>query len=203
MNAKIDAAAKAQAERESRWRYRRAKELAARYWQSPAGKREVEVRDAAIASMRAFLNYPSFEFGVDELQKFLRIQELGRIRLGHEKKIIEQLPKLKAILQAMAESASPVSSLEPLQTVAGVGRNLATKFLAIHQPEKFVVVNEPVESALRGFDYELDMSAGATVLAYSGFLRDLRPFIEECESAGLKPASGLDAFFYDFRNASV
>jgi hypothetical protein len=98
LNAKIEAATKAQADRESRWRHKHAIGLAAAYWRSDTGRNDVEVREAAIATMRTLLGYPSFEFGAEELQNFLRIGELGRIRLGHEKKMLAQLAKLKAIL---------------------------------------------------------------------------------------------------------
>jgi HKD family nuclease len=200
LNAKIDAATSAQADKEAKWRHRLALQLAAEYWRSDAGRQEVEAREEALSSMRSLLNHPKFQFGVDEWKSFLRIPELGRIRLGHEKKTIADLPKLKGILLKLATSTSPAVSVEALQTVSGVGRNLATKLLAMHRPDRFVVINEPVESALRAFGYDLDMGNGLTGAAYNRFLKDLAPFIEECEAAGLRPAAALDAFFYDYRD---
>jgi HKD family nuclease len=200
VDAKIKAATTAQADREATWRQRQAIRVAGEYWRTAEGKQEVEAREAAIAAMRALLDYPAFDFGVNEWRQFLRIPELGRIRLGHEKKTIEELPKLKALLRKLAKSTSPTPSVEALQSVAGIGRNLATKLLAMHRPDKFVVINEPVESALLGFGYELEMSHGVTSATYERFLKDLAPFIEECEAAHLRPAAALDAFFYDYRD---
>jgi hypothetical protein len=200
INAKIDAATSVQADKEAKWRHRLALRLAAEYWRSDAGRQEVEAREEALSSMRSLLDYPKFDFGVDRWKSFLRIPELGRIRLGHEKKTIADLPKLKDLLRKLAASTTPAASVEALQTVSGVGRNLATKLLAMHRPDRFVVINEPVESALRAFGYDLDMARGLTGGAYNRFLKDLAPFIEECDAAGLRPAAALDAFFYDYRD---
>ena len=92
---------------------------------------------------------------------------------------------------------------QALQGQRGIGRNLATKLLAVYNPDKNVVVNEPVQSALRAFEYDSEIDFDMTGAAYEKFLKDLAPFIEECEIARLAPAPALDAFFYDYRNGSA
>jgi HKD family nuclease len=202
VNAQIEAASRELADKDATWRRRKAITKAAEYWRSEEGKMEVEGREAAISRMRSLLDYPSFEFGVDQWREFLRIPELGRIRLGHEKRMIAELPKLKGILQKIAAPSTAVGkSLDMLQAIPGIGRNLATKLLAMHQPERFVVVNEPVESALRAFGYDVEMSTGVTGTNYGRFLKDLSVFIDECENVGLRAAPALDAFFYAYRDA--
>ena len=176
--------------------------LAADYWKTPEGQRQVDERENALERMRIVLHHPDFDFTAEERGQLLRIPELGRIFLGHEQKTVANLPRLREILRQMAVTA-PLAALEALQTVPGIGRNLATKLLAMHLPEKFVVINEPVQSALGRFGYELEMHNIVTSEAYERFLNDLKFFIEECEAVGLRPAAALDAFFYHFRDKDV
>jgi HKD family nuclease len=64
LQAKIDAAATEIASSEARWRRQKAIGLAAKYWRTDEGAREVTAREDAINLMRALLDYPSFEFGL-------------------------------------------------------------------------------------------------------------------------------------------
>jgi HKD family nuclease len=200
---KIETATRAQADREVTWQRRRAIKLSAAYFKSPHGRAEVEARIAAIQKMRQLLHYPDFTFNAGEWQDFLRIPELGRIRLGHEQKIISSLPALIIILKKLPQFKSVGAAVEALQRQQGIGRNLATKLLAVYDPDKNVVVNEPVQSALRALQYDSELDSELTGQAYEKFLKDLAPFIEECESARFPPGPALDAFFYDYRNGSA
>jgi hypothetical protein len=201
VEALIDAAINDQVDNEATWRRRRAIDLATEYWRSAEGIKAVKQREIGIAQMRKSLNYPSLKFDAAGWSEFLRIPELGRIRLGHERQTVAELSKLKSVLQRVVQQLTPVeSSVELLQTITGIGRNLATKLLAMCQPEKFVVVNEPVESALRGFGYQVESGPGITGKAYKQFLQDLTNFIDECDAVGLKAAPALDAFFYAYKD---
>lgn len=201
VKAAIEAATVEQVYKEATWQQRRAVEMASQYWKSREGIHEVELRENAIGNMRSSLDYPRFRFGPEQWGDFLRIPELGRIRLGNEEKTLRELPNLTSSLQKIAtQSFSVEESVELLQKIVGVGRNLATKLLAMCQPEKFVVVNEPVESALRAFGYEVESGPGISGKGYTQFLRDLEKFVEECEAAGLRAAPALDAFFYAYRD---
>lgn len=198
----IEAATREQAEKEATWRLKSALKLATEYWLSGDGMAEVEGRKSAIQQMRADLHYPSWEFGVDEWSHFLRIPELGRIRLGHEDLTIAGLPQLKTILKALtAQSSTIAKQVDDLQTIPGIKRNLATKLLAVYNPEKYVVVNGPVERALRAFGYDIELGSRITGKGYAIFLQSLRAFIEEAEAIGLHAAPALDAFFYKYQNA--
>jgi hypothetical protein len=199
IDAKIEDAMKAQGDREATWQRRLAIELSGAYFKSAHGKAEVQSRISAIGKMRALLHHPAFDLSVSEWKQFLRIPELGRIRLGHEQKTLNALPALIAILQKLPQFRSAGSAVEALQGQPGIGRNLATKLLAVYDPEKNVVVNEPVQAALRAFAYDSELDLNMTGTSYERFLRDLAPFVEECQAAGLAPAPALDAFFYDYR----
>ncbi len=203
IDAKIGAATKAQADREATWQRGHAIKLSAAYFKSLHGKEEVQSRLSAIEKMRKLLHYPDFTFSVGEWQEFLRIPELGRIRLGHEQKTIDSLPTLIPILKKLPNFKSVGPAVEALQSQRGIGRNLATKLLAVYNPDKNVVVNEPVQSALRAFEYDRELDFEMTGPSYEKFLKDLAPFIEECEIARLAPAPALDAFFYDYRKGSA
>ena len=111
------------------------------------------------------------------------------------------MPKIRQLLKEIVSSKIPaIKAVEMLQTVSGVGRNLSTKLLAMHQPEKLVVVNEPVERALRAFGYEMEMDTGITGSEYGRFLKELTEFIDECDVMNLRAAAALDAFFYAYSN---
>jgi HKD family nuclease len=195
----IEAETHEQVRKEATWRQRRAVELAGKYWESEEGVHAVESREGAIASMRDSLDYPRFQFGPAQWSTFLRIPELGRIRLGHEKRTLSDLSKLRIALARIATQSLPVEqSLDLLQEIGGVGRNLATKLLAMCQPEKFVVLNKPVERALRALGYEVDPRRSITGRGYRQFLEELTDFIRASDAAGLKAAPALDAFFYAY-----
>jgi hypothetical protein len=66
------------------------------------------------------------------------------------------------------------------------------------QPEKFVVLNKPVERALRALGYEVDPRRSITGRGYRQFLEELTDFIRASDAAGLKAAPALDAFFYAY-----
>jgi hypothetical protein len=83
----------------------------------------------------------------------------------------------------------------------GIGPNLASKLLAVYDPDRFVVINGPVERALIDFGFaseDLDPMNGTK---YDRFLKELQVFIEEAQILRLVPAAALDAFFYFYGKA--
>ncbi len=203
VEAMISAAADEQIDEEVRWRRRGALARAKEYWASEEGKKEVSDRDAAITRMRSVLDYPLFNFSARDWYEFLGILELGHIRLGHWKKTIAALPRLQEVLRAVADAGDVERALEELQEVAGIGRNVATKLLAMSMPDKCVVINNPVEHALRAFGYSIESGSNISGKGYLQIMRELRPFIEECEGIGLQPAEALDAFFYAHKDSAA
>jgi HKD family nuclease len=204
VDAQIAAATNEQIDKEATWRHRMAITKAAGYWRSDEGIAEVRQRETAIEKMRILLHFPIWDFNAQEFSEFLRIPELGRIRLGHQNRILGGLAGLKAKLKALTDkSLTLANKLEGLQESPGIGRNLATKLLAVYDPDKFIVVNGPVESALRAFNYEMPMDSHINGKSYGAFLKQLSEFIQECESQNLQAASALDAFFFEYQNFEV
>jgi hypothetical protein len=73
---------------------------------------------------------------------------------------------------------------------------LASKFLAVFDPERFIVVNGSVERALLSFGVAHEDLEPMEGLKYKKFLEKLSLFIEEARAQHLLPAAALDAFFY-------
>jgi hypothetical protein len=86
--------------------------------------------------------------------------------------------------------------------VRGIGRNLATKLVAVHLPEDCVVINDPVERALRSFGCSSEALKDMNARSYRNLLSELAPFTDECYALRLQQAAALDAFFWWYANKS-
>ena len=114
--AAIEAATREEIDKEATWHRRRAITLASKYWESGEGIHTVSEREAAIGRMRENLDYPRFNFSPADWSTFLRIPELGRIRLGHEKQTLAELSKLKVTLTTITtEKVAVDQAVEILQ----------------------------------------------------------------------------------------
>jgi HKD family nuclease len=196
---RIADAMKQQAQREAQWQKRDAINRAAEYWRGLDGLAAVKAQDRALERMQGLLHFKSWDFSPAEFSEFLRISALGHILLFHEALLLAELPAIKNRLGSLDNRALRTADhLDALQRIPGVGPNLATKLLAVYDPERFIVVNEPVKTALRSFGFK--MAADLDGKGYELFLREVRDFVEEAESQGLRPAAALDAFFFEYRN---
>jgi HKD family nuclease len=198
LRARLQSAQDVLASREASWRRTDALAKALDYWQSQDGRDAIRDRRDAIVDMRGHLKLPAFDFEASDYQNFIRILELGRIRLSYIPQTIAMLPELKAALKGLG--ARPTStSYDELAKIYGVGPNLATKLFAIYDPQRFVVLNAPVERALLSFGFAQENLDPMNGQKYERFLKELKPFIEEAEIQNLIPAAALDAFFYYYR----
>jgi HKD family nuclease len=184
--------------KESKWRQKTALTKTLEYWKGGKGRSDVQDRERAIADMRRSLKFPDFTFDSSGYEEFLGNYELGHIVPIHKHRTISALPQLRAALQNVGR-ISVVDSYDELDRIDGVGRNIATKLLAICNPEQFIVVNEPIERALMSFGFSPDNFENMGGTKYQIFLEKLEPFIEEALIANLTPAAALDAFFYYYR----
>ncbi len=198
LRAKLRNAESEIADREASWRRKDALAKAIQYWNTEDGKAAVEQRRSAILRMRDALGYPEYNFTGDDWNTFLRIPELGRIRLGHAAKTIASIARLKSVLTKLKDRVlSYESAVDSLIGIPGIGRNLATKLVVVQSPTENVAFNEPIERALQSFGYPSpDGEFSGSV--YRQLIRELSPFIEECEVQGLDRAAALDAFFYSY-----
>jgi HKD family nuclease len=198
LRARLQSAQDILSAKEAKWRRAEALAKALEYWQSPEGRAAISDRGDAIAHMQGFLKLPTFDFEASDYQDFIRILELGRIRLSYIPQTIAMLPQLKAALKGLGTQPTSVS-YDELSNIYGVGPNLATKLLATYDPQHFVVLNAPVERALLSFGFAQENLDPMNGQKYERFLKELKPFIEEAEIQNLIPAAALDAFFYYYR----
>jgi hypothetical protein len=190
---KIEDATREQAANEANWRKKEALLKARQYWGSASGAQDVRKREDEIAKMRSALNFPTFNFDSAGWKTFLENGALGWILFPY--KGID-LPSLQRVLLQIEQGSLSLShAVDELQKIKGVGRNVATKLLAVIAPDKSVVVNGQVEKALTGFGYPIEHGNKIAGNDYLNVMRNLAPFIEECESLGLRCAVALDAFF--------
>ena len=198
LKAKVGASESVLATAEAKWRKKEALIKAVAYWKSDTGAEEVRERETAIRAMRNTLRFPKYDFTAADYEEFIRVPELGKIRLAYVQKTIAALPQLKAALEGIDRNTAAVS-YSALDKVYGIGPNLTTKLFAVYDPDKFIVVNGPVERALLSFGFsqeDLDPMNGPK---YELFLKELRPFVEEAQIHKLLPAAALDGFFFYYR----
>lgn len=187
---------------EVKWRRKDAIDRACAYWKTEEGLLSVSDKQKAVSEMRTILHFPGFEFTPENYSEFVRLVEFGRIRLAYVEQTIAALPQLKAALTGIG-STTTASSYNQLDRVYGLGPNLTSKFLAVYDPEQFIVVNGPVERALLSFGFSQEDLDPMDGVKYESFLKQLSPFIEEARIQGLLPAAALDAFFYFYRGTPL
>ena len=88
--------------------------------------------------MRVMLHFPEFEFTAADYDQFVRVPELGSIRLAHIEQTRAALPQLKAALKGIGRTTT-ANSYSQLAKIYGLGPNLTTKLLAVYDPDKFIV----------------------------------------------------------------
>ena len=186
---------------EAKWRKKDALAKGLAYWNTETGAKEVREREKAIAEMRLMLHFPEFEFTAADYDQFVRVPELGSIRLAHIEQTRAALPQLKAALKGIGRTTT-ANSYSQLAKIYGLGPNLTTKLLAVYDPEKFIVVNGPVEKALLSFGFSQEDLDPMDGVKYERFLKELYLFVEEARIQKLLPAAALDGFFYFYRGGS-
>jgi HKD family nuclease len=184
------------------WRKREALAEAERFWKTKDGLVEVDSRVNAIKDMQETLRVPAFNFGPTEYEHFIRVPELGRIRLAFVTKTVADFSTLKAGLNKLVAEQSP-KVIDDLLRTKGVGPNVASKLMALSDPDRFFVINAPVSRALASFGYPVDQLENIDAEKYRGFLKELEPFKEAAQIANLQPAAALDAFFYEYRGYAL
>lgn len=202
LKTKMDVAQDALGLAEAKWRKKEALAKAVAFWKSDVGLKDVRDREEAILKMRTILNVPIFEFTAANYDEFVRFPELGSIRLAHVEGTKAALFQLKNALKEIGH-ITIAKSFNHLSKVFGIGLNLTTKLHAVYDPDKFIVVNGPVERALLSFGFSQEDLDSMDGLKYERFLKELDPFIEEARAQKTLPAAALDAFFYFYRGSAT
>lgn len=193
----IEAAGNELANAQMEWRRNDATREARRYFATTAGKEAAQHWREAMDRIRKCLNPPTFQFSKEDWLQFLSIPEfgsMGRIR----RDTAQLLPDIRRAFLHLAderiELAQRVNDVVPHTGrfhVPGIGRNIATKILAMLHPKDMPVYNGRVEKALIAFGYRLggEKSEGDR---YRDFCREIRLFAQECE---LPDVLSVDPFF--------
>jgi hypothetical protein len=187
----------------ARWKEAVAK--ATRFFKSQHFK-EYYAEDRATVGpkIKQALNYPTFEFDREGLERFYKIQSLGHLIEIYKNRVWEQRKKLKAGLRFLVDDSISIERrltevLEGKYRVEGVSNNFLTKVLAVHDPMNFTVDNAPVFKALKHFEY--DMPRGYT--AAQQYLEFARLMKEFRIASSAKNSFYVDAFFYDFWEQNI
>ena len=179
------------------WMRQEAIDLAKKYFLSNIGKAEAKARIDAMASIRRLLKPPTFAFTKADWLQFLTIHEFGSMK-RIRKDTAHHLSEIKKAFLHLADDSIPletrmnevVNKGRPYH-VFGIGRNVATKVLAMLHPKKMPVYNQAVEETLRSFGYTIDPQE-STGAAYQAFCTAMQSFINEC---GQSEMLSIDAFF--------
>ena len=171
---------------------------AADYFKTSAYSKAYKGRREGAARIRDVLGVPPFEFGKSEWDEFFGITALGRLlpiyrdRLfRNEKRLKEGLTYLLDESVGMQQRLSAVLDRNGKFHILGLGINLVSKILAVHDSQRWPVFNDPVEKTLCHFGYEPPRGVGIAG-RYQKFAEAMESFRAE---SGAPDVLGLDAFF--------
>jgi HKD family nuclease len=151
--------------------------------------------------IKSALRYPGFDFDQDGLEDYYKIQALGHLIEVRKPRVWAQRKKLQAGLRYLIDDSAPIEGrlhavLEGRYKVEGVGLNFLTKVLAVHDPSRFTVFNQPIAQALEHFKYERTRGYPPSQ-RYLEFADLMKRFLKE---SGGRSSLDLDNFFYEYWN---
>jgi hypothetical protein len=179
------------------WMRQQAIDLAKKYFSTNVGMVEAKARIDAMDSIRHLLKPPTFAFSKADWLQFLTIPEFGSMK-RIRRNTAQHLPEIKRAFLHLADDSIPLQArIDEVVNkgkryhVFGVGRNIATKVLAMLHPKKMPVYNQAVEETLRSFGYKIDQQA-TTGASYKAFCNAMNSFAKECDRSEML---SIDAFF--------
>jgi hypothetical protein len=173
---------------------------AKRFFAKPTFTQEWQELDEASKRIRQCLDYPQFHFGYSQWQEFLRIRQFGNLAALNlsKKKLSKKMDRVQQAFRILTDESKDIrfrlqAVLSGDAKVDGIGANVITKILTIHDRTRWPVYNKRVQGVLTGYGYELSrgLSKAEKYLAYAKlmgqFLRD----------TNAKDVYALDRFFLD------
>jgi hypothetical protein len=159
---------------------------------SAVGSETLQNRVEAASRIRGLLHIPKFDFSRSEWEEFYGILEFGRIRPVY-KEMSEETPRLRRAFKFLLSRPIDVNRLRTVlhvgqkRHVLGLGANLISKVLTVHDKRRWPLVNDRVVTAMAVYGYHLSQDAKG----YIAFAQDMRT-----AQAGLENVDfwGLDAF---------
>lgn len=153
----------------------------------------------AVKDIKKLLNYPDFDFGREQWDRFYQIDSFGSLDERHKDKAYRDVKKLQAgFRHLLDENISVVERFNNLKDnkrptgVVGIGENIISKILLVSASKHWPVKNAPVTQVLEHYGYvaPFQVSEGDKYAAYAELMQR---FIKE---AGIKDMMALDCFFY-------
>lgn len=182
--------------------WKQAVRLASKFFESRRFLEHYQPKRAKTAKeLKSALRYPRFDFDEEGLEDYYKIHALGHLIEVRKPRVWAQRKKLQAGLRYLVDDSAPIEArlhavMDGRYKVEGVGLNFLTKVLAVHDPSRFTVFNQPIAKALEHFKYE--RTRGYTqAQRYLEFADLMRRFLKE---SGGRSSLDLDNFFYEYWN---
>ena len=160
-----------------------------------------ERRSNAFDRILTILDIPRFQFEKAAWNEFFSIPQLGRLRPTYRDNIFKQRMRLREGMRYLLDDNVGIRErlraiLDPggRFRIRGLGLNIVSKILAVHDSQRWPVFNGPVEKTLRYFGYEPPRGVGR-VGRYLKFADAMESFRRD---SGAPDVLALDAFFFEW-----
>ena len=155
----------------------------------------VQERKLAILDLKRALDYPDFK-NID-VENFFKIYDLGHLIPIDKPATIRNLKDLKILLKYLSDENIDIAeryekAIVGELKVEGVGRAFISKFLAIHNPDEYFVINTKTEKALGkyGIKFPSGLSVGEKYKIGCRFLKEI------CSETKIQDLAVLDYYLY-------
>lgn len=135
----------------------------------------LENRKAGAKSIRALLDMPTFNFNKQAWEEFYSIPEFGRIRQSY-KAMFSQTNQLRRTLRILAspnlfeDELEEILAMDGKYHVRGLGTNLVSKILTVHDQHRWPVFNSRVKKTFAHYGYNAEWGA-TPYLRFSAMMR--------------------------------
>jgi hypothetical protein len=154
--------------------------------------------DEAASKIKECLNYPDFNFDYRQWQRFLNVRQFGNLaRLNYSKRqLTTKMKKVGAAFRILVDDSRKIEArmqavLSGPAKVKGIGPNVITKILTIHDRKSWPVYNQQVKDVLGEYGYGTPRGAGKTE-KYLAFAKLMQEFVQK---SGARDMYALDWFF--------
>lgn len=166
------------------------------YRNTPKFQKDYSNRLNAANSIRKLLHIPTFDFTRQEFNDFYSIGYLGTLRVGWRDVIFKQQKRLRKALTVLVDERLPIeervdSVLEGSNGIRGLAKGGVSKILIAADPNKWPVLNGPVETTLKFFGYDAPRGSSPG-RKYKVFVELLNEFKAK---TGAPDFIALDSFF--------
>lgn len=170
-----------------------------KYRNNPDYKKTKRIRKGNINDIRRSLDYPNFQ--AIDVEEFFSIWELGHLIAIPKPTIIAEIGRFRQMLRVLTDETLDIAvrvdrALKGDLRIRGVAVATITKILTIHNPKKYSIKNDKIDSILEkyGIEFPKRISEGEKYKATNKFL------IEICNETGIDDLSILDFYLFTAAN---